>query len=62
MMNANDYRSTAPDLSAPFFAETMIRKRFRGIKRYLHVYDNMNLDAEKMAKIIPIYNVLNSKK
>ena len=60
--NANDYWSTVPDLSAPFFAETMIRKRFRDSKRYLHVYDNMNLDTEKMAKIIPIYNVLNSKK
>ena len=59
--NANDYWSTAPDLSAPLFAKTMSRQRFRDIKHYFHVCDNMNLGTEKMAKVIPIYDVLNSK-
>ena len=39
----------------------MSRQRFRDIKRYLHVCDNMNLGSEKMAKVKPTYDVLNSK-
>ena len=39
----------------------MSRQRFRDIKRYLHVCDNMNLGTEKMAKVKPTYDVLNSK-
>ena len=39
----------------------MSRQRFRGIKRYLHVCDNRNLGTEKMAKVKPTYDVLNSK-
>ena len=39
----------------------MSRQRFRDIKRYLHVCDNINLGTEKMAKVIPIYDVLNRK-
>ena len=39
--NANDYWSTAPDLSMLVFAETMSKQRFRDIKRYLHVCDNI---------------------
>ena len=39
----------------------MSRQRFRDIKRYLHVCDNMDLGTEKMAKVIPTYDVLNSK-
>ena len=59
--NANDYWSTDPEFPAPLFAEKMSRQRFRDIKRYLHVCDNMNLSTEKMAKVIQIYDVLNSK-
>ena len=39
----------------------MSRQRFRDITRYLHVCDNMNLGTEKMAKVIPTHDVLNSK-
>ena len=39
----------------------MSRQRFRDIKRYLHVCDNMSLGTEKMAKVIPIYDALSSK-
>ena len=59
--NVNDYWSTAPDLSAPLFAEKMCRQRFRDTKCYLHVCDNMNLGTEKMTKVMLIYDVLNSK-
>ena len=59
--NVNDYWSTAPDLSAPLFAEKMCRQRFRDIKHYLHVCDNMNLGTEKITKVMLIYDVLNSK-
>ena len=39
----------------------MIRQRFRDIKPYLYVCDNMQLGNHKMAKFIPMYNVLNNK-
>lgn len=54
-----DYWSKSPDLSCRAFAETMSRNRFQQIKHVLHAADNQSLGSEKMAKINPLYEILN---
>ena len=54
----NDYWSTSEDLEAPVFRKTMSRDRFRIIKRYLHLADNSNLASSKMAKVLPLLEML----
>lgn len=54
----NDCWSTAEDMEAPIFSKTMSRESFRRIKRYIHVADNNNLENSKVAKVLPIYNML----
>lgn len=54
-----DYWSKAPDLSCRAFAETMSRNRFQQIKHVIHAADNQSLSSEKMAKISPLYEMLN---
>lgn len=54
----NDYWSTSEDLEIPIFAKTMSRERFKSIKRYFHVADNNNLGDSKMAKILPLLQML----
>ena len=50
--NANDYWSAAPDLSAPLFAKTMSRQRFRDIKHYFHVCDKRAAITNQEAEMI----------
>ena len=54
-----DYWSKSPDLICPAFAETMSRNRFQKIKNVLHAANNQSLDSSKMAKIKPLYELLN---
>ena len=54
-----DYWSKSHDLSCPAFAETMSRNRFQKIKNVLHAANNQSLDSNKMAKIKPLYDLLN---
>lgn len=54
-----DYWSKSPDLSCPAFAETMSRNRFQQIKSVLHAADNQSLGSNRMAKISPLYELLN---
>ena len=53
-----DYWSTAEDLEAPIFSKTMSRDRFRSIKAYLHIADNHNLAQSKVAKVLPLLDLL----
>ena len=55
------YWSKLPGLQCEVFAETMSRNRFQAIKSYLHAVDNQNLGANSMAKITPLFDLLNSK-
>ena len=54
-----DYWSKAQDLECPIFPATMSRNRFQEIKKFLHCADNANLGNEKMAKVKPLYDLLN---
>ena len=53
-----DYWSTAEDLEAPIFTNIMARDRFRVIKLCLHVADNHNLAQSKVAKVLPLLELL----
>ena len=57
----NDYWSTADDMIMPIFSSTMSKERFRLIKRYLHIADNSSLAQSKVAKILPLYELLKTK-
>jgi hypothetical protein len=53
------YWSNQPDLGVPIVSKAMSSKRFREIKQYLHIADNMNLEeGHKAAKVLPLYNSL----
>ena len=56
-----DYWSKSPDLECLIVASAMSRTRFQHIKSYLHAADNQNLSETKMAKIEPLYQILNEK-
>jgi len=53
-----DYWSTAEDLEAPIFSKIMARDRFRVIKSCLHIADNDNLAQSKVAKVLPLLELL----
>ena len=55
-----DYWSTNPQFECPYFVKTMPRARFFKIKRFLHAADNQRLDSSKMAKVKPLYDLINS--
>lgn len=59
--NLRDYWSRSKDLECPLFAETMSRNRFLEIKKYFHAANNTNLSKNKMAKVKPLYDILNEK-
>ena len=52
-----DYWSTAEDLEAPIFLN-MVRDRFCVIKSCLHIADNHNLAQSKVAKVLPLLELL----
>ena len=56
-----DYWSKSKTLNSEAFIETMSRNKFLLIKRYLHAADNLNLGQSKMAKVKPLYDLLNKK-
>ena len=53
-----DYWSTAEDFEAPIFSKTMSRDRFCSIKACLHIADNHNLAQSKVAKVLPLLDLL----
>ena len=53
-----DYWSTSEDLEAPIFSNIMKRDRFRVIKSCLHIADNDNLAQSKVAKVLPLLELL----
>ncbi|XP_064083929.1 piggyBac transposable element-derived protein 3-like [Macrobrachium nipponense] len=57
----NDYWSTSEDLEIPIFPKTMSRDRFRSIKRYLPVADTSNLADSKIAKVLPLLEMLRER-
>ena len=57
----NDLWSTADDMIMPIFSSTMSKDRFRLIKRYLHIADNSSLAQSKVAKILPLNELLKKK-
>ena len=56
-----DYWKVDPDLRCDIFCETVSRKRFFEIKSFLHAADNQSLRESRMAKIEPLYDLLNEK-
>ena len=53
-----DYWSKSSQLRCDDFTQTMSRNKFQKIKGYLHAADNQNLDASKMAKVKPLYDLI----
>ena len=56
-----EYWSTDPHLRCDAFVECMSRNGFFKIKSFLHADDNQSLDEARMAKVKPLYNILNGK-
>ena len=56
-----DYWSKCPDLEWLIVTSAMSRTGFQHIKSYLHAADIQNLSETKMAKIQPLYQILNEK-
>ena len=54
----DDYWSTSDDMEMPIFRKTMNRDRFRRIKRYMHIADNNCLVQSKVAKVLPLLELL----
>ena len=54
-----DYWSTSSDLGCDLVTSTMSRNRFLELKRCLHLANNQHLQTTKMAKVAPIYDLLN---
>ena len=52
------YWSTAENLEAPIFSNIMARDRFRVIKSCLHIADSHNLAQSKVAKVLPLLELL----
>ena len=53
-----DYWSTAENLEAPIFSNIMARDRFCMIKSCLHIADNHSLAQSKVAKVLPLLELL----
>ena len=56
-----DYWSVDPDLRCDAFPQTMSCNRFFELKSVLHAADNQSLSDSRMAKVEPLYNLLNEK-
>ena len=56
-----DYRSTDPDLRSDTFCTTMSRNPFFEIKAILLAANNQCLSDCRMAKVKPLYDILNEK-
>ena len=56
-----DYWSADPDLRCNTICERMGRKRFFKVKSFLHAADNQSLSESRMAKVEPLYDLLNKK-
>ena len=54
----NDHWSTREDLSNNIVPKIMPRQKFRNIKNFFHLVDNLNLIEGKAAKIKPFYKHL----
>ena len=54
-----DYWSVDPDLRCDRFCEKMGRNQFYEIKSFLHATDNQFLSESCMAKVEPLYDLLN---
>lgn len=54
-----DYWSTSEEFSIPLIPKYMTRDRFLMIKKCLHFADNRHLVDSKVAKLLPIYEILN---
>jgi hypothetical protein len=53
------YWENAPDTGTTLVSQTMSRKRYFDIKRYLHFNDNTAIDSDRYYKVRPIYKLLN---
>ena len=60
-LSEKDYWSIDPDLRCVAFPETMKQNRFFELKSFLHAADNHSLSDSRMAKVEPLYNLLNQK-
>ena len=60
-LSERDYWSTDPDLRCNAFCKTMSGNRFFEIKAVLHVANNQCLTNCRMAKVKPLYDILNEK-
>ena len=58
LLSEADYWSTAEDLEAPIFLNIIVRNCFRVIKSCLHIADNHNLAQSKVAKVLPLLELL----
>ena len=60
-LSERDYWRTDPDLRCDAFCTAMSRNRFFEIKAVLHAANNQHLSDCRMAKVKPLYDILNKK-
>ena len=60
-LEEQDYWSVDPDLRCDTFCEAMSRNRSFEIKSFLHAANNQSLSEKRMAKVEPLYDLLNKK-
>ena len=60
-LSERDYWSADPDLRCDAFCTAMSRNRFFEIKVVLHAANNQHLSDCRMAKVKPLYDILNKK-
>ena len=60
-LSERDYWSTDPDLRCDALCTTMSRNRLFEIKAVLHAANNQSLSDCLMAKVKPLYDILNEK-
>jgi len=54
------YWNNSHDLGVQVVSETLSNKRYHVLKKYMHLTDNQNLlSGDKVAKVSPLYSVLN---
>ena len=60
-LSERDYWSIDQDVRCDAFCEAMSRNRFFEIKSFIHTADNQSLSESRMAKVEPLYDLLNKK-
>ena len=60
-LSERDYWSIDPDLRCDAFCTAISRNRFFEIKTVLHAANNQHLSDCRMAKVKPLYDILNKK-